>query len=75
MRVERLLQISIAVLVSLSTLLLGMGERNLTLPVVAIIVSASSLYLTDHKGWLQLNTAVTNVAGLVGNGVPWADSQ
>ncbi len=65
MRVERLLQISIAVLVSLSTLLLGMGERNLTLPVIAIIVSASSLYLTDYKGWLQLNTTVTNLAALV----------
>ncbi|HUY88918.1 MAG TPA: transglutaminaseTgpA domain-containing protein [Pirellulales bacterium] len=65
MRLERLLQISIAVLVSLSTLLLGMGERNLTLPAVAIIVSVSSLYLTDIKGWLQLNTTVTNIAGLV----------
>src|SRR6185437_14035054 len=65
MRIERLLQISIAALVSLSTLLLGMGERDLTLPVVAIIVSAGSLYLTDIKGWLQLNTTVTNIAGLL----------
>ncbi len=71
MRVERLLQISIAVLVSLSTLLLGMGERNLTLPVLAIIVSASSLYLTDVKGWLQLNTTVTNLAGLVALGATY----
>ncbi|HVX62944.1 MAG TPA: transglutaminaseTgpA domain-containing protein, partial [Pirellulales bacterium] len=73
MRVERLLQVSIAVLVSLSTLLLGMGERNLTLPVIAVIVSASSLYLTDVKGWLQLNTTVTNLAGLAALGATWHD--
>jgi hypothetical protein len=73
MRLERLLQISIAVLVSLSTLLLGMGERNLTLPVVAVIVSVSSLYLTDFKGWLQLNTTVTNIAGLVALAATWHD--
>ena len=73
MRVERLLQVSIAVLVSLSTLLLGMGERNLTLPVAAVIVSASSLYLTDVKGWLQLNTTVTNLAGLAALGATWHD--
>ena len=73
MRLERLLQISIAVLVSLSTLLLGMGERNLTLPVVAVIVSVSSLYLTDIKGWLQLNATVTNIAGLVALAATWHD--
>ena len=61
MRIERLLQISIAALVSLSTLLLGMGERDLTLPVVAVLVSAGSLYLTDVKGWLQLNATVTKI--------------
>lgn len=73
MRLERLLQISIAVLVSLSTLLLGMGERNLTLPAVAIVVSVSSLYLTDIKGWLQLNTTVTNIAGLVAAAATYYD--
>lgn len=65
MQVERLLQISLATLTSLGTLLLGMSERNLTLPVLAIIVAASSVYLTDVKGWLRLNALVTNVAGAV----------
>jgi len=73
MWLERLLQISISVLVSLSTLLLGMGERNSTLPVVAVIVSVSSLYLTDIKGWLRLNTTVTNIAGLVALAATWHD--
>lgn len=65
MQVERLLQISLAALTSLGTLLLGMSERNLTLPVLAIIVAASSVYLTDVKGWLRLNALVTNLAGAV----------
>ena len=65
MQVERLLQISLATLTSLGTLLLGMSERNLTLPVLAIIVAASSVYLTDVKRWLRLNALVTNVAGAV----------
>jgi protein-glutamine gamma-glutamyltransferase len=65
MQVERMLQISLAALTSLGTLLLGMGERNLTLPVLAVIVAGSSVYLTDVKGWLRLNALVTNIAGAV----------
>lgn len=73
LRAERLLQISLAALTSLGTLLLGMGERNVTLPVLAVIVSVSSVYLTDIKGWLQLNTFVANVAGLIALAVTWRD--
>lgn len=65
MKVERLLQINMAALTSLGTLLLGMGERNVTLPVLAVIVAASSVYITDARGWLELNTLVANLAGLV----------
>lgn len=72
-RTERLLQINLAVLTALGTLLLGMGERNVTLPVLAIIVAVSSVYLTDIKGWLQLNTFVANVAGLIALAVTWRE--
>ncbi len=73
MQVERLLQISMAALTALGTLLLGMGERDLTLPVLAIIVAASSVYLTDVKAWLRLNTMGSNAAGLVALAVTWYD--
>lgn len=63
MRIELLLQISMATLTALGTLLLGMGEREVTLPLIAMIVSASSVYLTDVSGWLRLNTRVANIAG------------
>lgn len=61
---ERFVQIGIAMMVSLGTLLLGMGERNATLPVLAVIVSISSVYLTDIRGWLQFNRAVSNFLAL-----------
>ena len=63
MRIELLLQIAIATLTSLGTLMLGMGEREIALPLIAIVVSASSVYLTDVSGWLRLNARVANVAG------------
>jgi hypothetical protein len=58
-----LLQIAIATLTALGTLLLGMGERQMTLPLMAVIVSASSVYLTDVSGWFRLNPKVANIAG------------
>jgi len=61
--IELLLQISMATLTALGTLLLGMGEREMTLPLIAIVVSASSVYLTDVSGWLRLNPRVANIAG------------
>src|SRR5258708_38618741 len=73
MQVERLLQISMAALTALGTLLLGMGERDLTLPVLAVIVAASSVYLTDVKAWLRLNTMGANAAGPVALAVTWHD--
>ncbi|HEV3338985.1 MAG TPA: DUF3488 and transglutaminase-like domain-containing protein [Pirellulales bacterium] len=72
-RAERLLQIALAALTSLGTLLLGMGEHNVTLPVLAIIVAVSSVYLTDIKGWLQLNTFVANIAGIIAGAVTVRD--
>jgi transglutaminase-like putative cysteine protease len=50
-----------------------MGERNVTLPVLALIVAVSSVYLTDIKGWLQLNTFVANVAGIIALAVTWRE--
>ncbi|MGH7140648.1 MAG: DUF3488 domain-containing protein, partial [Pirellulales bacterium] len=72
-RAERLLQVSLALLTALGTLLLGMGERNVLLPVLAVIVAVSSVYLTDIKGWLQLNTLVANVAGVIALAVTWRE--
>ena len=65
MKLDRLLQITFATLVSLGTMLLGMGQRSLTLPLVAILSAGASIYLTDLRGWIRLNRPVANVAALL----------
>lgn len=65
MTVERLFQISMAALVVMGVIVLCAEEKNVTLPVVAVIVASSSIYLTDIKGWLRFNTLTANVLGAV----------
>jgi protein-glutamine gamma-glutamyltransferase len=65
MDIDRLLQITFATLVSLGTMLLGMGQRSLTLPLVAILAAAASIYVTDLRGWIRLNRPVANLAALL----------
>ncbi len=64
MTVERLLQIHIATLTALGTLLLGMGQRNPILPVVAIFASITSVIFTDSLRWFWLNRTLANIAAL-----------
>jgi hypothetical protein len=53
-----------AALAALATLLLGMGERNAVLPLLALGVAASSVYFVDVRRWIHLNTSMANLAGL-----------
>ncbi|MGD9646702.1 MAG: DUF3488 and DUF4129 domain-containing transglutaminase family protein [Pirellulales bacterium] len=62
-QLELVLQITMATMTALGTLMLGMGERDLTLPVLAVIVSVSSVLITDYYGYLRLNARVANIAG------------
>ena len=64
MHMERILQISIAAMVSLSTVLLGMGEQNVTLTLAAVIVAFASVYITDVKGWVRLPDRLADLLGL-----------
>jgi hypothetical protein len=63
MSIERGLQVGMALMVFLGTLVLGMGEDNPIIPILGAIAACGSLYLTDIKGWLRLNNAMSNVAG------------
>ena len=62
--VERLLQINVATLAALGTLLLGMGQRSAWLPLFSMIAAGTSVWLTDVTGWFRLNRKVANVAAL-----------
>jgi transglutaminase-like putative cysteine protease len=65
MPIDRLLQITFATLVALGTMLLGMGQRSLTLPLVTILAAGVSIYVTDLRGWIRLNRPVANLAALL----------
>lgn len=64
-KLERTLQCFMAALCALSTLLLGMGSHNVTLPVLALVVAVSSVYFTDIKGWIRLTPWLGNLAAIV----------
>ena len=64
MKIERRLQIAVAVMASMGTLLLGMGSANILLPTAAILVATSSLYLTDRYHWVELNRNVASLAAV-----------
>lgn len=64
MYLERLLQINVATMATLGTLLLGMGQRTASLPLWMLLAAIASVWLTDATGWFRLNRAVVNLAAL-----------
>lgn len=66
MQVERLLQISLATLAALGSLLLAVGQYgNSILPMLATGAAFSSVYFTDIRGWIRLNRNIANLAALI----------
>ena len=65
MPLEHLLQINIAALVAMGALLLGMGEVNHVLPLLAVGSAVTSVLLTDFWKLVRLNTMVANIAGIL----------
>lgn len=64
MNAQRLLQINIAVLVSLGTLLLGMGQESVLLPIITLSAAVLSVIFTDVMKWFWLNRHVANLAAI-----------
>lgn len=64
MTVERLLQIHVAILAALGTLLLGMGQREPVLPILSIFAAATSVYFTDTIRWFVMSRTFGNIAAL-----------
>lgn len=69
MNVERSLKIIAAATACMGTAMLGVGEDDYLLVLLAIIVSVGSLYLCDLKKWFRLNTTGSNIAALAMLGV------
>ena len=65
MYLKRLLAINMAALAAMGTLLLGMGQRDMTLPFAMLVAAVASVWLSDITGWFKLNRTVTNVVVLL----------
>jgi hypothetical protein len=57
----RLLQIVVAALAAMGTMLLGMGQREIGMTLLMILAAGLSVWLTDVKGWVYLNRNVANL--------------
>lgn len=66
---ERPLQLAIVVGAVLASVMLGMGQDQMTLTVVAVVVAISSVYLTDVRGWIVLRGPWVSAAGLLAAGL------
>jgi len=62
--VERLLQINVATLACLATLLLGMGQRSTLTPLGMMVAATASVWITDVKRWFVLSKRVAEWASL-----------
>jgi hypothetical protein len=64
-----MLQINVATMAALGTLLLGMWQRNpalpMWMPLWMLIAAIASVWLTDMTGWFRLNRTVTNLLSVV----------
>jgi protein-glutamine gamma-glutamyltransferase len=62
---NRLLAINMATLAALGTLLLGMAQENMLLPLVMLLAAASSVLLNDITGRFRLGRRIANMGMLV----------
>ena len=63
--IERLLPFNVAVVSILGIVMLGLGQRDLSLVVAGIVAVVVSLVVTDLKRWVRLNRMLANVAAVV----------
>lgn len=64
MNVERSLKVIAAATACMGTAMLGIGEENYLLAVVAVLVSISGLILCDLTKWFCLNNTGSNIAAI-----------
>ncbi len=63
--IDRLLPLNVAIVSILGIVMLGLGQRDLSLVVAGIVAVVVSLIVTDLKHWVRLNRVLANVAAVV----------
>lgn len=64
MSLERMLQVTVAALLTLGTLLLGIGQGSVLLPLLAAVAAIGSVWLTDVKGVVRLKQYMATMLAL-----------
>ena len=64
MYVERLLQINMATVAALASLLEGMGQHSPIMPLGMMVAAMLSVWLTDFTGWFALSRTVAGLASI-----------
>ncbi len=59
------LSIYMAAMAILSTAMLGIGERNIVLPVLTLVTATASVILTDKLQWFHLHRVLAHIAMLL----------
>ena len=62
MYIERLLQVNIAALICLATLLVGMGQQAPTMPLAMFAAALAAFWLNDFTGRVSLNRTMAGLA-------------
>ncbi len=65
MSLLRLMQINLAVVAVLGTMLLGSAQGSIALPLLAVGSASAALYWTDLRGRIRLSGGVANLAALL----------
>ncbi len=64
MKLERRLQIAVAILAICGSLILGWEKYDLRLPLLTVVAATVGFVLTDLKGWFQLGSGAAGLVGL-----------
>ncbi|MEX2187469.1 MAG: transglutaminaseTgpA domain-containing protein [Pirellulales bacterium] len=65
MSLLRLVQINLAIVAVLGTLLLGSAQGSVALPLLAVVSASAAFYWTDLRGRIRLGGGLANLAALV----------
>ena len=65
MKLERIVQVHVALLAIMGAVLLGLGQRSSLLPLLAVFAAVTSVVFTDTLNWFHLNRFVANLAALL----------
>ncbi len=65
MKPSVLLRIVVPMLTALGTVILGLGQKEQAIPMVAVFASFTSAIFTDWLGWLVLSPLLANLAALI----------